>query len=382
MDVARPRLLAGRARLYSKVPVPNRAGRRGDEQFRPMRRGVTRAGGEGGHRAWARGDRTARQITDRPSGLADGLTPPQRRADGTPPVRPRVGLALAGGGALAAAHFGVIEALSGGGIPIDCVAGVSAGALVAALWADGCDPSDGTRFPALRLSSWRDVNLAGLLSPNRPGRLPGIMRGRRLQRFCARACDVDDIVRLQRPCALIAADLAAGQEVVFANRRPVPTNWASPSPAPCWMLGGETARVLHGAMAIPVLFPPVPYDEFLLADGGLVDHVPAWAARALGADYVVGVDLTSWHPVPAAGARLSTVAVASRALKLSQRSIQVGEPADLLISPDFAYEAGLLDLRLRERHHRVGREAARRVIGRLRSELALAGGSTAHALPG
>lgn len=289
---------------------------------------------------------------------------PQRASNG-----PRVGVAVAGGGSLAAAHFGVLEALEEAGIAVHTVAGVSAGALVAVLWAAGKRWGDLMRLPEPRLSSLFDVSPGGFFLPWRPCGAPGMFHGRKLERFCAQVCDCRELTELRRPCGVIAADLAAGQGVVFANRQataPLPTE-----PAVArrfrWIVGGPTARVLRGAMAIPIVFSPVAYDDLLLADGGLVDHVPAWAARALGADYVIGVDLTSW-PRPAG--RLSTIGVASRALKLSRLSIRVGDPADLLISPVFPYEASILRLQDSQRHWRVGYDAARAALTRLRTALA------------
>lgn len=184
-------------------------------------------------------------------------------ATGSNVSRPRIGIALSGGGAAAMAHIGVLEELSAAGIVIDCVAGTSAGAMV------------GAAFAAGKLSTFRDTMCAltrgrvlRLFDPTWPR--TGLLEGRRSLEL-VRAHLGDRIETLPIPYAVVAADLHSGEEVILRD--------------------GDVVEAIRASIAFPGLFTPLRSHGRLLADGGLVNPVPVDVARQLGAEFVIAVSL-------------------------------------------------------------------------------------------
>ncbi len=179
-----------------------------------------------------------------------------------------LGLALGGGGARGLAHIGVLKALEQAGIRVDYLAGTSMGGLLAALYAAGWSPTDLER-EALRVS--RGSQIIRLVDPAPPRR--GLLEGNRvrayLERLCGPACRFED---LRIPLALAAVDLNRGEEVVLRQ--------------------GPLVEAVLATTAVPGLFPPVEWQGCRLADGGLLDNIPTGAARELGADFILAVDVS------------------------------------------------------------------------------------------
>ncbi len=208
-----------------------------------------------------------------------------------------VGLVLGGGGARGGAHIGVLRALEAANIPVDCVAGTSIGAIVAALYATGMGPDEIEAFAASvdwdeafsdriarQVVSFRrktDDELA-LLHPGlgftdgrfrlRGGLITGYNIGLVLARIAARAPGERDFSRLPIPLAVVATDIATGEAVVLR--------------------GGDLALALRASMSVPGVFSPVTIDGRLLVDGGVADNLPVDVVRALGARTVIAVDVS------------------------------------------------------------------------------------------
>lgn len=181
------------------------------------------------------------------------------------PQAPRIGLALGGGSARGWAHIGVIRALKEAGIEPDFVCGTSIGALVGAAYVGGELDRLETWVRSLRLQtvvSFLDFSLNG-----------GLIKGEKLIGFF-RSHFVDrDIRELERPFGAVATDLRRGREV--------------------WLREGRVTDAVHASIALPGLFTPVRRDGSWLVDGGLVNPVPVSLCRAMGADFVIAVDLNS-----------------------------------------------------------------------------------------
>ncbi len=180
--------------------------------------------------------------------------------------RKRVGLALGGGGARGMAHVGVIRVLEREGIPIDCIAGTSAGSLAGAAYAGGIRGHDLVEL-ALRLR-WRDI-----VRPVWPRQ--GFVSFARLEDFVAELLGDPEFADLEIPYAAMAADLATGEQVVLKE--------------------GRVAPAVQASCSVPGIATPVAIDGRLLADGGVVNNLPISAVRALGADVVIAVGL-GWPP--------------------------------------------------------------------------------------
>jgi NTE family protein len=173
----------------------------------------------------------------------------------------RIGVALSGGGAAGLAHVGVLEELAGAGIPIHCVAGTSAGAMVGAAYA--ADHLDAFRETMCALTRRRVLSL---FDPTWPR--SGLLEGRRSLDLI-RPHVGERIESLPRPFAAVATDLHSGAEVVLRE--------------------GHVLEAIRASIAIPGLFTPQRWRGRLLVDGGLTNPLPVDVARQLGAQFVIAV---------------------------------------------------------------------------------------------
>lgn len=177
----------------------------------------------------------------------------------------RVGLALGSGGARGWAHLGVLQALKERGVQVDFVAGTSMGALVGAFLA--ARREDVLRELADHLD-WRQLrNFFWEVSMSRSG----LTDGRRLLEETHRLLGVREFRELDLPYRAVATDLATGGGVVLGS--------------------GNLLQALRASVSIPGLFSPVKMGKRLLVDGGLVNPVPVDVVRAMGAQFVIAVDV-------------------------------------------------------------------------------------------
>ncbi|HMG75945.1 MAG TPA: patatin-like phospholipase family protein [Pyrinomonadaceae bacterium] len=178
--------------------------------------------------------------------------------------RPRVGLALSGGAARGMAHIGVLRALEESAIPIDAIAGASAGALVGGLYAAGLSIA---QLEAMaRKFRWRHMGRMGF------SRL-GLQSNAPMERFLRANLPITRFEDLPLPFAALATDLTTGTAVVMRDQ-------------------GELPFAIRASVCLPAFYVPVrDPDGRLLVDGGLVANLPISYTRDLGADIVIGVDV-------------------------------------------------------------------------------------------
>lgn len=160
------------------------------------------------------------------------------------------------------AHVGVLSVLERERIPIDCVAGASAGALTGALYCAGV-PLPQLRALASRVR-WRDF-----ASPVWP--VKGFVSFARLERWLVATIGDLDFSDLKLPFAAAATDLETGESVALKE--------------------GRVAPAVRASSSVPGIVTPVEVDGRFLVDGGASNNLPVSLVRALGADYVIGVDL-------------------------------------------------------------------------------------------
>lgn len=233
---------------------------------------------------------------------AQGVVDPTDQA-GKKARRPKVGVALGGGGAKGAAHIGVLKYLEEIGIPVDCISGTSIGSIIGGMYALGYSPDEMAHIIAnmdwgyymsnsvdrgLQSSDERENNSRYLLSvPFGAGTfeeksssllssLPsGVIQGTSLVNLFNRLSigynDSIDFNRLPIPFACVATDILTGDSVVLSK--------------------GLFAQAIRSSMAIPGVFSPVLWNGRLLADGGLVDNFPVDVCLKMGADLVIGIEL-------------------------------------------------------------------------------------------
>lgn len=185
----------------------------------------------------------------------------------TKPIRalrysePRIGLALGGGFARGIAHVGVLRVLERENIPIHCLTGVSAGAIVAAAYASGATVTEiGAAASSMRFG---DVARWGLS-------LLGLAGSERMTRFLQRLLKHMQFDDMRIPLGVIATDLRSGQAIEFFER-------------------GDVAPAIRASCSYPGLFRPVEIDGRTLVDGAISVEVPSRLARKMGATHVISV---------------------------------------------------------------------------------------------
>jgi len=179
----------------------------------------------------------------------------------------KVGLALGGGAARGLAHIGVLEVLEKEGIPIDMIAGTSAGAAIGALYAEGKDASV-IKSLALDLRSWK--RLASLVDLALPR--TGFIKGRKIRDLLKLLIGGDiEFSDLRIPLACVAADIMTGEEVVISH--------------------GSVLDGIRASISIPAIFTVVKWKGRYLVDGGLVNPVPVSVLRQMGADFIIAVNV-------------------------------------------------------------------------------------------
>jgi NTE family protein len=233
--------------------------------------------------------------------------PPAAEPQPKPEVRlvpPKIALALGGGAARGFAHVGVIKALEAHGIVPDMVVGTSAGALVGALYAGGYSGFDLQRV-ALQMD---DTVIADWSLPDR-----GFIKGEALQNFVNRAVQNRVLEKLNKPFATVVTDLQSGEMVVFRT--------------------GNTGMAVRASSSVPGVFQPVSISGREYVDGGLVSPVPVRAARAMGADVVIAVDISN---KPRFGKTRDSIDVMLQTFAIMGQSISTYElsEADVIVRPD------------------------------------------------
>ncbi len=181
--------------------------------------------------------------------------------------RVKVGLALGSGSARGFSHIGILRVLEEEGIPIDCIAGTSIGAIVGAVYAAAGTLQNYEEI--LDQFDWKKV--AFLLDPLFP--VSGLLGGKRLETLFESLLKKKNIEDFLLPFAAVAADVASGEEVVLTQ--------------------GNAVTAIRASMSLPGIFTPVFFQDRFLIDGGVVSPVPVQAAGMLGADVVIAVNLTA-----------------------------------------------------------------------------------------
>lgn len=310
----------------------------------------------------------------------------------------KIGLALGGGAARGWAHIGVLRALEKAGIKPDIIAGTSIGAVVGGCYAAGRldDVEDFARsLTKRRIFGYLDFNFKGT----------GLINGQRLVEMLDRHLGGCNIEELGTRFTAVATEIGSGHEV--------------------WLSRGRLVDAVRASYALPGVFKPVKIDGRWLFDGALVNPIPVSVCRALGARYVIAVNLNfdissrstvSTHietalgevaeevePAPVQGKNgiamrrllqrqifgagddtpgITTVLV--DALNIVQdriaRSRLAGDPPDAMITPRL-HGVGLFDFHRADELVELGAKAAQREIDDLTRELAARRAATTRTVP-
>jgi NTE family protein len=179
----------------------------------------------------------------------------------------KIGLALGSGAARGLAHIGVLDVLEREGIPIDIIAGTSAGAVIGAIYASRQDAARIKR-EALAIS-WK--RRAALVDPSLPR--SGLIKGKRIESLFTRYIGGNlDFSELKLPFACVATDIDTGEEIIIKE--------------------GPVVKALRASISIPAVFTVAEREGRYLVDGGLTTPVPVKVVKDMGADFVIAVNVT------------------------------------------------------------------------------------------
>jgi NTE family protein len=199
----------------------------------------------------------------------------------------------------------VLQVFERSGIPIHCVAGVSAGSIVAAAYASGTTPAEIARAGcAMRFGDVGRWSLCRM----------GFVASERMKWFLERLLKRYRFEEMRIPLGVLATDLCTGESVPFRD-------------------SGDVFLPVRASCSYPGLFQPVRSDGRLLVDGAMSMEIPALLARQLGATHVISVHL----PVPTPEAPPSNLfQVVNRCFQVLQTQNEQGwrSQTDLVITPD------------------------------------------------
>lgn len=252
----------------------------------------------------------------------------------------KIGLALGGGFARGIAHIGVLQALNAYGIPVDLVAGTSAGSLVGSMFCAGLDPWLMERVA--EQMNWRALVRLRL-------RRDGLLDAEGLERFVLGNVGDLSFDELKIPFTATATDLATGGEVLLNS--------------------GRVATAVRASCAFPGIFLPVRVGQHTLVDGGLVHPVPAGVVRRMGADVVIAVELNNKERSENKPPRnLLHIMLYSLALVQRPHIAQSLAEADAVIQPDLG-AFSVIELERVADLVKAGRESAEQAIPDIRREI-------------
>jgi NTE family protein len=219
------------------------------------------------------------------------------------PVHVRIGLALGGGAAKGFAHIGVIRVLEANGIVADLVTGTSAGSVVGSLYASGLNGNELMKR-AIRLD---ETNLTDFTLSTR-----GFIKGQKLADFINAQVGNRPLEKLAKPFGAVATELDSGRRVVFRL--------------------GNTGQAVRASASIPNVFLPTVIAGKRYVDGGLVSPVPVSAAREMGADFVIAVDISAR---PRAGSATGYLSILDQSVNIMSVAALAQElkQADVVIRP-------------------------------------------------
>ena len=265
-------------------------------------------------------------------------TPPAAPAS-TPATAIKLGIALGGGAAKGFAHIGVIKMLEANGLTPAVVAGTSAGSVVGALYASGMNAFE-LQEKAVGLDETRIRDLQ--LSPG------GLVLGQKLEDYVNEQVQRKTLEQLPKPFVAVATRLEDGARTVFAR--------------------GNTGQAVRASSSIPGVFQPVAIGKYHFVDGGITSPVPVDAARQLGADVVIAVDISNKARGRTPDGMLGTLgqSIAIMGQKLGQAELA---RADVVVRPQ-VLDIGSADFSQRAQAIVEGEKAALAAMPQIRARIA------------
>jgi NTE family protein len=220
-----------------------------------------------------------------------------------PPEPAKIALVLGAGASKGFAHIGVLKVLESHKIPFHMIVGTSAGSFVGSLYAYGYNA-----FQLQKMSF--SIEKGDILDITIPDN--GFIKGEKLEEYINEKVKNTPIEKLKIPFYAVTTDLQYGQEVVFGK--------------------GNTGTAVRASCSIPGIFNPVKISDRLYIDGGTVSPVPVDAAKRLGADAVIAVDISADIGIKPPDGTVETILQSISIMYARLSSIQITK-ADIVIHP-------------------------------------------------
>ncbi len=230
--------------------------------------------------------------------------PPVVQPPVQPPPKPaKIALVLGAGASKGFAHVGVLKILETNKIPIHMIVGTSVGSVVGGLYAYGL-----SAFELQRLSfSIEQKDIVDLTIPEN-----GFIKGEKLEEFVNKTLKNTPIEKLKIPFYAVATEIQSGREVVFGR--------------------GNAGQAIRASCSIPGVFRPVKIGDKVYVDGGVVSPVAVEAAKRLGADVVLAVDISASSERTPPGNTIETLLQSIDIMYAKLAAIQLLQ-ADIVIRP-------------------------------------------------
>ncbi len=261
-----------------------------------------------------------------------------------PPEPARIAIVLGAGASKGFAHIGALKVLESNKIPLHMIIGTSAGSFVGSLYAYGYNA-----FELQRLSfAIEKDDIVDLTIPDN-----GFIKGERLEGYINQILGNTPLEKLRIPFYAVATDIRSGREVVFGS--------------------GNTGTAVRASCSIPGIFRPVNISGRMYVDGGVVSPVAVEAARRLGADIVIAVDISGDVEAASPTGTIETILQAINIMYSKLAAIQLSK-ADVVIKPKVGY-IGSADFSKRHEATLEGEKAAlealpkiQEIVNRLKHE--------------
>lgn len=253
----------------------------------------------------------------------------------------KIGLALGGGAVYGYAHIGILKVLEANGIKIDFIAGTSIGSLMGGIYASGVSVSDMERIS--KEFKWQDV--INVTIPTE-----GLISIDRLKNFVEKYAKCTEIEDCKIKFSAVATNLLDGKVRIFDE--------------------GSMGAAVRASCSLPAIFTPAIYDDGVYVDGGITNNVPIDVVKDMGADFVIGVDVTAKaKPNVIKNHDIFNIVWQSFLIMIQENSgFRSYKNADSMIMPDIR-NFGPFDLAQKERIIKKGEEAAEKEIGNILAKI-------------
>lgn len=250
-----------------------------------------------------------------------------------------IGLALGGGASKGFAHIGVIKVLEENHIPVKIVTGTSAGAVVGSLYASGMNASRMQHeAESLQRADLVDLTLS----------TSGFIRGEKLQNYINRQTGNRPMQNFPLRFAAVATEFDTGRNVVF-NR-------------------GNAGQAVRASASIPNVFQPATIGGKRYVDGGLTAPVPVGAARNLGANVVIAVDISAKPARLTQNGFFSYLDQSLNIMNIAALNSELSK-ADIVIKPQVQHLGAVGGFDERAHAIKLGEDAARAALPQIRAVL-------------